>query len=128
LLVNRQAQEETKQEAMTTITAIQQIISNAKNSNGLVKGIAETVKTILAGKAKVVFLAEDCDNKEYLDLVKALTKQHKVPLVSVPNWVNLKDFCNLGLNSKLVKKAGEKTKEPKLKPRCSSCTIIVITK
>ena len=110
---------------LTKLVAIQQVINTARNNNGLVKGIAETVKALEAQKAKIVFLAEDCDNDEYKNLILALAGQNKVPVVEVPSWVELKDFCKLGLHSDIIKKvAAEKSKEPKIKPRCSSSAII----
>ena len=74
----------------------------------------------------MVFLAEDCDNDEYKNTVTALARLQGVPLVEIPTWVELKDFCNLGLASKVIAKiAEEKGKEPKIKPRCSVACIIV---
>ena len=74
----------------------------------------------------MVFLAEDCDNDEYKNTVTALAKLQGVPLVEIPTWVELKDFCNLGLASKVITQiAEEKGKEPKIKPRCSVACIIV---
>lgn len=75
----------------------------------------------------MVFLAEDCDNDEYKDTVRALANEQGVPLVEIPTWVELKDFCNLGLASKVITQiAEEKGKEAKIKPRCSVACIIVI--
>ena len=49
-----------------------------------------------------------------------------VPVVEVPTWVELKDFCKLGLASTVITKlAEEKGKPAKIKPRCSSACIIV---
>ena len=74
----------------------------------------------------MVFLAQDCDNDEYKNTVTALARLQGVPLVEIPTWVELKDFCNLGLASKVIAKiAEEKGKEPKIKPRCSVACIIV---
>jgi len=110
---------------MTRLVAIQQVINIARNNNGLVKGIAETVKALESQKAKVVFLADDCDNDEYKNLIKALAGQYKVPVVEVPSWIELKDFCKLGLQSDIIKKAAEeKGKDAKIKPKCSSSCII----
>lgn len=111
---------------MTQTLAIQQIITNARNDNGLVKGISETVKALESQKAKVVLIAEDCDNDEYKKLVTTLAAQYKVPVVQVPTWIELKDSCNLGLHSEIIRNvAKEKGKPEKIKPRCSSAAIIV---
>jgi len=111
---------------MTNVLAIQIIITNARNNNGLIKGIAETVKALESQKAKVVFIAEDCDNDEYKKLITTLTAQYKVPLIEIPQWIDLKDSCKLGLHSEIIRKvAKEKNKPEKIKPRCSSACIIV---
>jgi hypothetical protein len=55
-----------------------------------------------------------------------LASQFNVPVVDVETWIQLKDYCGLGVNSEIIKSvAEEKGKEPKIKPRCSSAAIIV---
>jgi small subunit ribosomal protein S12e len=106
-------------------TAIQQVLAISLHHGGVVKGIAETLKALEAGKAKVVFMAEDCDNEQYKTTVRALSEQQGVPVVDVPTWVELKDFCQLGLlSSTIIKIAEEKGKEAKIKPRCSAAAIV----
>ena len=109
------------------VTACRDVLSIALKNGGVLKGIAETLKALeLGNKVKMVFLAEDCDNDEYKNTVTALAKLQGVPLVEIPTWVELKDFCNLGLASKVITQiAEEKGKEPKIKPRCSVACIIV---
>ncbi len=112
-------------EPLTTITAIQAVLGTALNHGGVVKGVAETLKALEAGKAKIVFLAEDCDNQQYKDTVTTLASNSGVPLVEVPTWIELKDFCKLGLDSTTIQKiAEEKGKEAKIKPKCSCAAII----
>ncbi len=115
--------EETK--PLDRITAIQTVLGIALHHGGVVKGIAETLKALEAQKAKVVFLADDCDNEQYKDTITALAEQSGVPVVTVPTWIELKDFCKLGLlSSTLIQIAEEKKKEAKIKPKCSSAAII----
>ncbi len=110
---------------MTRETAIQTVIDTAAHHGGLVKGVRETMKAIESQKAKIVFLAEDCDNDEYKNKVTLFAKQNGVPVIDVATWVELKDACHLGLKSELLQKiAEEKGKEAKMKPRCSTATII----
>jgi small subunit ribosomal protein S12e len=107
------------------LTAIQTVLGIALHHGGVVKGIAETLKALEAQKAKVVFLAEDCDNDQYKDTIHALANAQNVPVVDVPTWIELKDFCKLGLLSSTIQKiAEEKGKEAKIKPRCSSAAIV----
>lgn len=110
------------------VTASRDVLSIALKNGGVLKGISETLKALeLGNKVKMIFLAEDCDNDEYKDTVRALANLQGVPVVEIPTWVELKDFCNLGLASKvIVQIAEEKGKEAKIKPRCSVASIIVI--
>ncbi len=83
------------------------------------------MKALEAQKVKVVFLAEDCDNDQYKETIRALAEQFNVPVIDVESWNDLKDYCKLGLLSSTIKQiAEEKGKEAKIKPRCSSCAII----
>jgi small subunit ribosomal protein S12e len=70
----------TQQELSTTLKkAIQQA-----NFNGLLsKGLHETCKAIEAQKAKIVVLADNCDNKDIVALVKALAKEYQVPVLAI---------------------------------------------
>lgn len=84
------------------------------------------MKSLEAGKAKVIFLAEDCDNDQYKETVQALAAQFKIPVVDIASWVDLKDYCKLGMLSATIKAiAEEKGKEAKIKPRCSAAAIVV---
>lgn len=105
--------------------AIQIVLGIALHHGGVVKGIAEVLKSLEAQKAKVVLIADDCDNEQYKDTITALAGQYNVPVLSVDTWVELKDFCKLGLLSSTIREIAEqKGKEPKIKPRCSSAAII----
>lgn len=107
-------------------SAIQTVLGIASRSGLVVKGVNEVLKALEAQKAKIVFLAEDCDNDQYKETVQALAAQFNVPVVDVPKWTDLKDACNLGLASATITQvAEEKGKEAKIKPRCSSAAIIV---
>jgi small subunit ribosomal protein S12e len=106
-------------------SAIQIIIGISHHHGGLLKGVAETCKAIEAGKAKAIFIAEDCDNDQAKTLVTTLAKQNQVPVLEVPSWEELKDFCKLGLLSSTIKEVAEQKGKPaKIKPRCSFATII----
>jgi ribosomal protein L7Ae-like RNA K-turn-binding protein len=110
---------------LTRETAIQTVLGIADHHGGVVKGLAETLKALESQKAKIVFLADDCDNEQFKNTVRALSQQTGIPVVDVATWVELKDACKLGLPSATIQKiAEEKGKEPKMKPRCSVATII----
>jgi len=110
---------------LTRETAIQTVLGIADHHGGVVKGLAETLKALESQKAKIVFLADDCDNEQFKNTVRALSQQTGIPVVDVATWVELKDACRLGLPSATIQRiAEEKGKEPKMKPRCSVATII----
>ena len=55
------------------------------NLSGLVsKGIKCTTKAIMKGRAQIVFLADDCENKDYKNLITGLCKKYNVKLQAVP--------------------------------------------
>lgn len=106
-------------------TAIQKVLSIALHHGGLLRGVAETCKAIESGKTKVVFIAEDCDNDQAKTLVITLAQNAAVPVLVVPSWEELKDYCKLGLLSSTIKEVAEsKGKPAKIKPRCSFAAII----
>jgi len=110
---------------LTKESAIQIVIQRALNVNGVLKGIAETIKALENQKVLLIFLADDCDNEQYKETLTALANQYKVRIISVPTWEELKDYCKLGLLSSTIKKvAEEKGKEAKIKPRCSCASIV----
>ena len=105
--------------------AIQSVIQRALNVNGVLKGIAETIKALENSKVQLIFLADDCDSDQYKETLNALANQFKVKVISVPTWEELKDYCKLGTLSSTIKQiAEEKGKEVKIKPRCSCACIV----
>ncbi len=110
---------------LTRDNATKSVIQRALNVNGVLKGVSETLKALENNKVKLIFLADDCDDENYKNVLTLLAKEKKVPVVSVDTWENLKDFCKLGLPSSEIRRIAEdKGKDPKIKPRCSSASII----
>ena len=106
-------------------TAIQKALKIALTRGSVVKGISEVLKALEAQKVKVIFLAEDCDNDQYKKTLNGLAKEFKVPVLKIDSWEKLKDFCRLGLLSSTIREiAASKSKDAKIKPRCSSCAIL----
>lgn len=110
---------------LTKESAIKTVITQALHVNGILKGVSETIKALENGKVQLIFLAEDCDNAKYKETLTALAKQHGVKIIDVATWEELKDMCNLGLNSEKIRQIAEtKGKDAKIKPRCSCAAII----
>ena len=123
--VEQPVEEQVQEATLDRDTAIQKVLKVALTRGTVVKGISEVLKALEAKKVKVVFLAENCDNDQYKETIQVLAKEHKVPVLMVDTWENLKDYCRLGLLSSTIKEIAEKRgKEGKIKPRCSSAAIL----
>jgi ribosomal protein L7Ae-like RNA K-turn-binding protein len=97
---------------------------NLDNGN-VMNGIKETIRSIELKKAKLVYIADDCDVKEYLDLIIRLCTENNIPFVKVLKWTNLRDLLFKGLTSReLEALAKEKNRELKIKPRCNSAVVL----
>ena len=123
--VEQPVEEQVQEAPLNRETAIQKALKVALTRGTVVKGISEVLKALEAKKVKVVFLADNCDNDQYKSTVIAVAKEHKVPIINIDTWENLKDYCRLGLLSSTIKEIAEKKgKEGKIKPRCSSAAIL----
>ena len=123
--VEQPVEEQVQEAPLDRETAIQKALKIALTRGTVVKGISEVLKALEAKKVKVVFLADNCDNDQYKSTVTAVAKEHKVPIINIDTWENLKDYCRLGLLSSTIKEIAEKKgKEGKIKPRCSSAAIL----
>ena len=123
--VEQPVEEQVQEAPLDREAAIQKVLKIALTRGTVVKGISEVLKALEAKKVKVVFLADNCDNDQYKSTVIAVAKEHKVPIINIDTWENLKDYCRLGLLSSTIKEIAEKKgKEGKIKPRCSSAAIL----
>ena len=123
--VEQPVEEQVQEAPLNRETAIQKALKVALTRGTVVKGISEVLKALEAKKVKVVFLADNCDNDQYKSTVIAVAKEHKVPIINIDTWENLKDYCRLGLLSSTIKEIAEKKgQEGKIKPRCSSAAIL----
>ena len=123
--VEQPVEEQVQEAPLDRETAIQKVLKIALTRGTVVKGISEVLKALEAKKVKVVFLADNCDNDQYKSTITAVAKEHKVPIINIDTWENLKDYCRLGLLSSTIKEIAEKKgKEGKIKPRCSSAAIL----
>ena len=65
---------------MSSNSVIESGLKQVNLSGRVAKGFNCVVKAIVKGKAQVVFLADDVDNKDYKALIPALCRQHGVRL------------------------------------------------
>uniref|UniRef100_A0A804Q3I9 40S ribosomal protein S12 n=1 Tax=Zea mays TaxID=4577 RepID=A0A804Q3I9_MAIZE len=82
-------------EPMDLMTALQLVMKKSGAHDGLVKGLREAAKAIEKHAAQLCVLAEDCDQPDYVKLVKALCAEHNVHLVTVPSAKTLGEWAGL---------------------------------
>jgi small subunit ribosomal protein S12e len=82
-------------EPMDLMTALQLVMKKSSAHDGLVKGLREAAKAIEKHAAQLCVLAEDCDQPDYVKLVKALCAEHNVHLVTVPSAKTLGEWAGL---------------------------------
>ncbi|CAG9315246.1 unnamed protein product [Blepharisma stoltei] len=88
--------EETEAPAeMNIYDAIREVLKKASHRDGLLRGINEAARAIDRGDAKVCFLAENCDLKEYKGLIRALCTEKDVPLVMVSDRNTLGEWAGM---------------------------------
>ncbi|KAL0454458.1 UNVERIFIED_CONTAM: 40S ribosomal protein S12 [Sesamum latifolium] len=72
-------------EPMDIMTALQLVLRKSRAHGGLARGLHEAAKVIEKHAAQLCVLAEDCDQADYVKLVKALCADHNVSLITVPS-------------------------------------------
>ena len=82
-------------EPMDILTALQLVLKKSLAHDGLVRGLHEAAKAIEKHAAQLCVLAEDCDQPDYVKLVKALCTDHNVHLVTVPSAKTLGEWTGV---------------------------------
>lgn len=82
-------------EPMDIMTALQLVLRKSRAHGGLSRGLHEGAKVIEKHAAQLCVLAEDCDQPDYVKLVKALCADHNVSLITVPNAKTLGEWAGL---------------------------------
>jgi small subunit ribosomal protein S12e len=82
-------------EPMDIMTAVQLVLRKSRAYGGLARGLHEGAKVIEKHAAQLCVLAEDCDQPDYVKLVKALCAEHSVSLLTVPNAKTLGEWAGV---------------------------------
>lgn len=82
-------------EPMDTMTALQLVLRKSLAHGGLARGLHEGAKVIEKHAAHLCVLAEDCNQPDYVKLVKALCADHNVNLISVPSAKTLGEWAGV---------------------------------
>lgn len=84
-------------EPMDIMTALQLVLRKSLAYGGLGRGLHESAKVIEKNSAQLCVLAEDCDQPDYVKLVKALCGEHNVSLLTVPSAKTLGEWAGVSL-------------------------------
>ncbi|CAG7862070.1 unnamed protein product, partial [Brassica rapa] len=82
-------------EDMDLLTALELTLRKARAHGGVVRGLHECAKLIEKRSAQLCVLAEDCNQPDYVKLVKALCADHNINLLTVPNAKTLGEWAGL---------------------------------
>ncbi|KAK1280306.1 40S ribosomal protein S12 [Acorus gramineus] len=80
---------------MDITTALQLVLKKSHAHGGLARGLHEGAKVIEKHAAQLCVLAEDCDQPDYVKLVKALCADHNVHLITVEKAKTLGEWTGL---------------------------------
>merc|ERR1719281_1109273 len=101
--------EEVEEEVTDLMQAVKKVLKNALVADGLVRGLHECAKVLDKKAVVACFLAENCSEPAYKKLVQGLCAEHGVPLVEVPEQLQLGEWSGLckidkdGMARKVVK-------------------------
>lgn len=82
-------------EPMDLMTALQIVLRKSLAHGGLLRGLHEGAKAVEKHAALLCVLAEDCNQPDYIKLVKALCNEHNVSLINVPSAKTLGEWAGV---------------------------------
>ena len=80
---------------MDLLTALELTLRKARAHGGVVRGLHECAKLIEKRSAQLCVLAEDCNQPDYVKLVKALCADHNINLLTVPSAKTLGEWAGV---------------------------------
>ncbi|CAI0406731.1 unnamed protein product [Linum tenue] len=80
------------------MAALQLVLSKSLAHGGLSRGLHESARLIERHAAQLCVLAEDCNQADYVKLVKALCAEHNVNLVTVPSAKTLGEWAGVSVS------------------------------
>lgn len=76
-------------------SALQMVLKKALAHDGLARGLHEVVREIERSGAQLVVLSENCAQADYKKLIEALCHEKNVPLMTVPDQMQLGEWAGL---------------------------------
>jgi ribosomal protein L7Ae-like RNA K-turn-binding protein len=89
------------------------------------KGLKETLRAIKSQKAKLVYLAVDCDLPDYKKVIEESCDLFKVKIFEVNDWKEIRDCVMDCVPSGIIfEKARRNGVKAKIKPKCYVAAIL----
>ncbi|OAY29433.1 40S ribosomal protein S12 [Manihot esculenta] len=82
-------------EALDLMAALQLVLRKSLAHGGLIRGLHEGAKVIEKHTAQLCVLADDCNQPDYVKLVKGLCADHGVGLLTIPSAKTLGEWAGL---------------------------------
>ncbi|KAK6236901.1 hypothetical protein SCA6_012238 [Theobroma cacao] len=82
-------------EPMDINTALPLVVRKSQAHGGLARGLHEAAKAIEKNTAHLCVIAEDCDQPDYVKLVKALCADHNVKVLVAPSAKTLGEWAGV---------------------------------
>ncbi|EEF40869.1 40S ribosomal protein S12 [Ricinus communis] len=82
-------------EPMDLMTALQLVLRKSLAHGGLIRGLHEAAKVIEKNAAQLCVIAEDCNQPDYVKLIKGICADHGVGLLTVPSAKTLGEWAGL---------------------------------
>ena len=80
---------------MDVFQALQEVLKKSLIHDGVVRGLRESVKALDRRQAHLCVLAGNCDEPNYVALVRALCDEHDIKLIKVPESKQLGEWVGL---------------------------------
>ncbi|CAM9458939.1 unnamed protein product [Chrysoparadoxa australica] len=80
---------------MNVVDSLKEVLKKALIFDGLKRGLHESAKVLDRNTARLCCLAKDCENPEYLALIRALCDENTVPLIMVDTRSQLGQMAGL---------------------------------
>jgi len=80
---------------MSVTDALKEVLKKALVFDGLRRGLHESAKALDRGEGRLCILAKDCDNDEYVSLVRALCVEGSVHLIEADSGTELGEWVGL---------------------------------
>ncbi|KYQ93156.1 40S ribosomal protein S12 [Tieghemostelium lacteum] len=83
------------EKTLDPMSALKKVLKESQAVQGLSRGLHEVVKALDKRTARVCILADNCDEPNYVKLIKALCEESKIPLIPISDnkllgeWVGL---------------------------------------